>query len=208
VLFSSLTFLAVPFYLPPRVSAGTSSYAMSVPASSIPLLSGEPGFRIQNYVANYWLVAFFGGLALTLLWYRRHARRVGMRTPSRGYVITIAVLTGLTVILPLLAQLPGLRFLWLPLPGDLTIRGTFPFLIIAAGLWVLAWAERSIGLAVIAAVYTGAALLASLYDLQNVLGRLGWSASPGVANVLLPAIVLLIAGALAFLAQRRQRSPA
>jgi DNA-binding MarR family transcriptional regulator len=39
------------------------------------------------------------------------------------------------------------------------VRGTFPFVIIAAGLWVLAWAERSRALAVIAAVYTAAALL-------------------------------------------------
>lgn len=205
VLFSLLTFLAVPFYLPPRVPPGTS---VGGAASSVPLLSGAPGLLVQSYLGNFWLVALFGGLALTLAWYRRHARQVGMRTPSRGYVITMAVLTGLTVILPLLAQLPGLGFLLMPLPGDLTIRGTFPFLIIAAGLWVLARAERSAGLAVIAAVYTGTALLASLYDIENVLYRLGWNASPGVPNVLLPAIVLLIAGAVAFAAQRRQRSAA
>jgi DNA-binding transcriptional ArsR family regulator len=35
-------------------------------------------------------------------------------------------------------------------PGDLVIRGTFPFVIIAVGLWALAWAERSRALAVIA----------------------------------------------------------
>jgi len=205
VLFSLLTFLAVPFYVPPHVRPGIS---VGAAGSSAPLLSGGPGFLVQNYLANYWLVALFGGLALTLLWYRRHARQVGMRTPSRGYLITMTVLTGLTVILPLLAQLPKLGFLLMPLPGDLIIRGTFPFLIIAAGLWVLAWAERSVGLAVIAAVYTGTALLASLYDIESQLGRLGWNTSPGVPNVLLPAVVLLIAGAIAFAAQRRQRSAA
>jgi len=204
-LFSMLTFLAVPFYVPPHVPPGIS---VGGAASSVPLLSGAPGLLVQNYLGNYWLVALFGGLALTLVWYRRHARRVGMRTPSRGYVITMTVLTGLTVILPLLAQLPGLGFLLMPLPGDLTIRGAFPFLIIAAGLWVLAWAERSVGLAVIAAVYTGTALLASLYNIENELGRLGWNASSGVPNVLLPAIVLLIGGAIAFAVQRRQRSAA
>jgi hypothetical protein len=100
------------------------------------------------------------------------------------------------------------------LPGDLTIRGTFPFVIIAVGLWVLAWAERSRALAVIAAVYTGTAVLATLYDVENVLFRLGWNPSPGewrftsLPNVLLPALVLLVAGAGAFLVQRHRRPPA
>jgi hypothetical protein len=208
VLFSLLTFLAVPFYVPPHVPQSAAGVVQAVGGSSVPLLSGAPGFLVQNYLGNYWLVALFGGLALTLVWYRRHARQVGMRTPSRGYVITMTVLTGLTVILPLLAQVPRLGFLLMPLPGDLTIRGTFPFLIIAAGLLVLAWAERSVGLAVIAAVYTGTALLASLYNIENELGRLGWSVSSGVPNVLLPAIVLFLGGAIAFTAQRRQRSTA
>lgn len=207
VLFSLLTFAAVPFYVPPRVPERLAGVTQ-VAGSSVPLLSGSPGFLVRNYLGSYWLVALFGGLALTLLWYRRHARRVGLRTPSRGYVITVGVLTGLALILPLLAQIPGLGFLVMPLPGDLTIRGTVPFLIIAAGVCVLAWAERSIGLAVIAAVYTGTALLASLYDVENVLYRLGWNASPGVPNVLLPAVVLLIAGAIAFVARRGQRATA
>jgi hypothetical protein len=208
LLFSLLTFAAVPLYVPPNIPETSAGVLQVAGGSSVPLLSGAPGFGVQNYLGNYWLVALFGGLAITLLWYRRHARRVGLRTPSSGFVITIAVLTGLALILPLLAQIPGLRFLLMPLPNDLTIRGTVPFLIIAAGLCVLAWAERSIGLAVIAAVYTGTALLASLYDIENVLYRLGWNVSPGVPNVLLPAIVLLIAGAIAFAALRRQRSAA
>lgn len=207
VLFSLLTFAAVPLYLPPHVSQRSASIVPSA-GSSVPLLSGAPGFLVQNYLGNYWLIALFGGLALTLLWYRRHARLVGLRTPARGYVTTVAVLTALALVLPLLAQVPGLESLRMPLPGDLTVRGTVPFLIIAAGLWVLAWAERSIGLAVIASVYTAAALLASLYDIENVLYRIGWNVSPGVPNVLLPAIVLLIAGAITFVSQRNQRSVA
>lgn len=205
VLFSVLTFAAMPLYVPSNVPEGSAG-AYQLAGSSAPLLSGGAGILVQDYLGNYWLVALFGGLALTLLWYRRHARRVGLRTPSRGYVVTVAVLTGLALVLPLLAQIPGLGFLLIPLPGDITMRGTFPFLIIAAGLCVLAWAERSVGLVVIAAVYTGTALLASLYDIENVLYRLGWNVSPAPPNVLLPAIVLLITGAIAFVAQRRQRS--
>jgi hypothetical protein len=60
-------------------------------------------------------------------------------------------------------------------------------------------------------VYTGAALLANLYDIENVLFRLGWNVSNGTAsltvlpNVLLPGMVLLVAGAAAFFAQRPRR---
>jgi hypothetical protein len=113
---------------------------------------------------------------------------------------------------PLTRFVPRLSWTWLPF-GDLWIRGTLAFLIIAAGLWVLAWAERSRALAVIALVYTGTALLASLYDTENILFRLGWD--PGrsafawqltaLPNVLLPAAILLAAGLGAFVTQRGRR---
>ena len=48
----------------------------------------------------YWLAALLAGLLLTLLWYRRNARRVGLQTPARSYVITVAVLTALTLVIP------------------------------------------------------------------------------------------------------------
>ena len=79
-------------------------------------------------------------------------------------------------------------------------------------MWVLAWAERSRALTLIAAVYTATALLASLYDIENVLFRLGWNpagndwALTSLPNVLLPALVLLAAGAGAFAVQRRHRT--
>ena len=77
-------------------------------------------------------------------------------------------------------------------------------------------AERSRALAVIALAYTGAALLSSLYNMENLVFRLGWN--PGrsafaweltaLPNVLLPAAVLLAGGCGAFLAQRARRAPA
>lgn len=60
-------------------------------------------------------------------------------------------------------------------------------------------------------VYTGAALLASLYDVSNIIYRLGWNLPPSdesLPNVLLPAAVLLVAGAGAFAVQRRHRATA
>jgi hypothetical protein len=215
VLFGLLTCAAAPFYVRPATRTGPALAAQ--PGPTLPILGGFPGFATQHYLGWYWLAALLGGLLLTLLWYRRNALRVGLQTPSRGYVVTVAVLTVAALVLPLLSQLRSphwlawlqhLQALW---PGDLILRGTFPFLIIAAGLWVLARAERSRALAAIAAVYTAAALLSSLHNVENIVFRLGWTAAgqgwslTSLPNVLLPALVLLVAGAGAFAAQRGPR---
>lgn len=211
VLFGLLTCAALPFYvMSGTIAAGVASETVTAGGPDLPIFGGSPGFLVGNYLGYYWLAAIVAGVGLTALWYRRHGRQVGLVTPARGYVITGAALTIAALLLPLLSRvqsLQWLRFLW---PGDLVIRGTFPFLIIAAGLWALAWAERSRALAVIALIYTGAALLASLYDIENVLFDLGWQPTAGqwrltgLPNVLLPALILLIAGAGAFTFRRRR----
>src|SRR6185312_1025512 len=181
VLFGLLTCASVPFYVLPGPPAGGTEAVSGGP--SLPVLGGFAGFTVQHFLGYYWLAALLGGLLLTLLWYRWNARRVGLATPARGYVVTTAVLTVLALVVPPLSQVrsPGwlswLRHLDVLWPGDLVLRGTFPFLIIAAGLWVLARAERSRALAVIALIYTAAALLASLYNVENILFRLGWNPS-------------------------------
>lgn len=210
VLFGLITCGAISFYL-----QGPPAGQFASDGPTLPMLGGLLAHR---YLGYYWLVALLAGLLLTLLWYQGNARRVSLQTPARGYLITVAVLTGLAVAIPPLSQLRSphslrwlhhLQVLW---PGDLILRGTFPFVIIAVGLWALAWAERSRALAVIAAAYTAAALLASLYDVENVLFRFGWNPGPGqlgltsLPNVLVPALVLLAAGTGAFAVQRRHRT--
>jgi hypothetical protein len=220
VLFGLLTCLSAPFYLqdyPPPTQTGLVAGAVAGSGGfAMPVLGGFPGITTQRFLGYYWMAALLGGLLLTLLWYRWNARRVGLQTPARGYLVTTAVLTVLALVIPPLSRvrsphwLSWLRYLGVLWPGDLMLRGTFPFVIIAVGLWALAWAERSRALAVIAAVYTGAALLAALYNVENILFRLGWNPSgaqwrlTSLPNVLLPALVLLAAGAGAFAAQRHR----
>ena len=213
VLFGLLTCGAAPLY----VAAAAPSAASGVHAvdSGPILLSGTPFGTSTFYIGWYWTVALVGGYLLTLLWYRRHGRRAGVWTPSWGYLITGVVLTVLALAVPPLARWrPGLSMLWLPL-GDVWIRGTLAFLIIAIGLWVLARAERSRALAIIALVYTGAALLSSLYNVENIVFRLGWNPRGAFAwqlttlpNVLLPAAILLVAGCAVFAVQRTRRATA
>jgi hypothetical protein len=212
VLFGVLTCAAAPLYVsaatpPPGASAAITGTGVLGGAPTV--LGGMPAGGSGFYLGWYWLVALVGGYLLTLFWYRRHARKIGVQTPARGYIATGVVLTVLVVMLPLLSHfVPFLRWLW---PGDLWIRGTVAFLIIAAGLWILARAERSIALAITAAVYTGAAVLVSLYNVENLLFRMGWNPGHGdwsltvLPGVLLPAVVLLVAGLAAFVAQRRIR---
>jgi hypothetical protein len=220
VLLGLLTCASVPFYILPTQQVPVGSGTLTVVSGSgtsgpwLPFLGGMPD-PTQGYLAYYWIAALPGALLLTQLWYWWHARRIGLQTPARGYLITTATVGVLATVIPLLSQVRSphwLRFLgrlnvlW---PGDLVIRGTFPFFIMALGLFALAWAERSRALAVTAVIYTGAALLADLYDVSNLTSRLGWTPAPGdqaLPNVLLPALVLLVAGAGAFAVQQRHRA--
>lgn len=211
VLFGVLTCASVPFYILPQPSSGSFSAG---PLQSA-YLGGLGGLLVQGGLAYYWLAALLAGVAVTFAWYRWHGRHVGLRTPTWGYLVTGLTLTALALVIPILEEkVQAFHGLWVLMPGDLLIRGTFPFVIIAIGLCVLAWAERSLALSAIAGVYLAIALLATLYDIENILFRLGWNPSPsqwqltGLPNVLLPALVLLISGAGAWAVQRRRREPA
>jgi hypothetical protein len=211
VLFGLLTCVSVPFYRQPAPPMRTGEYAIREAGPVLPFLGGYPGFTGSDYLAYYWMAALLGGLLLTQLWYWWHARRVGLATRARAYLITMAALTVAAIVITPLSELrsPGwLHALSALQPGDLVLRGTFPFVIIAASLLALAWAERSLALTITAVIYAGAALLASLYDIVNIVSRLGWNLPPtdqSLPNVLLPALVL-IAGAAAAFAVRRHRS--
>ena len=194
VLFGLVIGASSPFYVrhfPPDPELGWTFFGRMF----------EGSFTI---LAIYWLVAIGAGLYLTWRWYQRHGRQVGLMTPSRGFVRAGVIVGVLVLVLPVFPLLPG----------DLTVRGLLPFLIIAAVLWVLARAERSPGLAVVAAVFTGAALLSSLYNTENILFRLGWTphgsgwSLTALPNILLPALVLLVSGAVAYLVQRHRRAAA
>ncbi len=217
VLFGLLVCASVPFYFPPStwelfrlpgsphpVSAGVYG-APPGPRFLQSAYLGGLGIPSSRGIAYYWLGAMLLGIAATVFWYRWRGNRVGLRTPARGYLIAGLIIIALALLIPLAGGGAGM----LLMPGDLLIRGTFPLVLIGLGLCFLAWSERSVGLAVIAAVYLGLALLASLYDIQNVFyDWFGLSLSPAASslpNVLLPALVLLLSGAGAWVVQRRHR---
>jgi len=205
VLFGLVIGASAPLYvLPPLVTS--HGHLQPLQWSPIPPFPGFSSMLGEQQTGEtiYWVIAIGAGLYVTWLWYMRHGRRVGLTTPTR-WVLIAGVIAGLLVLV-----LPTFEVV----PGDLIVRGTLPFLIVAAALLVLAWAERSVALAIVATTYSGAAVLASLYDVENIVMRLGWNPSFGdmrfstLPNILLPALVLLVSGAGAYAVQRRRRSAA
>src|SRR5204862_8228584 len=129
-------------------------------------------------------------------WYRRHARRVGLHTGTRGPLLAW---TGASLGVLALAAVPIGLVLWV-----LTIRGTAWLLAVAAGLLALAWAERSLLLGTVAVLHAVAAGLGVAYDPENLLYRVLRAfgvadadmpfAYGGTVNVVLPGLVLVVGG--------------
>ncbi|MEN3357928.1 MAG: hypothetical protein V7637_1910 [Mycobacteriales bacterium] len=206
VLFGVLMLAAAPLYIAHEVPAESVAAGGDV-ADSRNLYA----FQLNLVRAGrYWLAALIIGGLLTVWWYRRRGRRIGPQSAGAVAVVTAA----LAVAAAAIVGITGLRWIivW---PFD---RGYSVTLVIAVGLIGLALVERSAGLTVITVLYTGAAVLANTYNVENVLFDLGWDpfiAHPDQArftplpNLLLPALVLLLAGAatgLPTLARRlRQR---
>jgi hypothetical protein len=179
---------------------------VSGPLHPIPML-GVGYFSIYvggEWIGLYWFLAIQTGIAATVWWYRWRGLRSGLRTPTRALLVSGLVVTEVALLVSVFVRWPGFAF------GALFGRGFVPLLILVVPLAVLAWLERSPILAVITAAYAGLALLACLYNVENILFRLGWHPSwrggglnlVTLPNVALPALFLLLAGAGAWLAAR------
>jgi hypothetical protein len=182
------------------------------PPASWFVIGGRPYGQSFYYLGWYWALALTAGHFLAVAWYRQHARRRGTGFSVR-YLVAAAALFVLAIALPVLTQaMPVLSRLWLWQPW---VKGIPALLIVGGVLGVLARAERSRSLALLAALYAAAALLASVFLTltQEGLG-LWWPASAGwraiftpLTVLLLPAAVLIIAG-LATSATRRTATSA
>ena len=206
LLFGALICGSLPFYerlRPRRPGAG-----LPVPGTCHPVgqpchvVAGTLHLAAVTALAYYWQLAIPAGVVLTVLWYRWRGRRVGLRTPARGFLVTGVVLGELVLLVPLLAAQSGSL---IRLMHDTRQAG--PLVIIAILLWVLAWAERSPALAGITAVYLAVALVVSRFDDSGLAGGTTGAANLSLSMLrvlgLLPALILLAAGAGSWLTQRR-----
>ena len=159
---------------------------------------------VVTALGYYWQIAIPAVVLLTVLWYRWRGNRVGLRTPARGFLITGMILGELVLLLSLLLATQSGQ------PNSLTriLHHEGALVIIAAVLWVLAWAERSKALAIIVAVYLAVALPVSHYTGGGLAGGNTGAADLNLTALrvlgLLPALTLLAAGSGVLLSQRLQ----
>jgi hypothetical protein len=90
--------------------------------------------------------------------------------------------------------------------GIANTHGFGALLVLSIAVLGIAWMERSVWCAIVAFAFTGAALLANLYNMENVF--LGYPASTFASvfvNLALPGVVLLVGGIVALLMGRSTR---
>ena len=133
----------------------------------------------------YWLIAIPAAFALVVVFF---VVRGGGRPLGR---IVSAVGAG-PVLLAALVMVgfgePGAGSL---LPSGFTARGLVGVVVLSVTMLVIAAVERNKALALLAAGAVGVALLANLYDIENVTGYIGNSAT--VPNVIVPGAYFLLA---------------
>lgn len=146
----------------------------------------------------YWVVASMVAYALMVLIARHQGYRTGIWV-DRGALVKAGVVA---LVITAAAALDESVFL----PGDLMVRGNLPLLALTVGVLVWAYLERRPGLWVLAVLLVPLSLLANLYDMENVLYRLGvplFDHADQVVNLGAVAIVLLVAAGLFALSRRR-----
>jgi hypothetical protein len=166
------------------------------------------GDRFAEWIPMYWSIALAIGFLGSVLYYRHRGRTTGVEGriwPAAlvGLLTFVAMLTSSSTALR--SSLLGRFFGWFPVL-ILEGRGLEPLVFISAGLVVLAALERSRSLAGFAALFLAVSLTANLYDVENMVFRLGWNLPAGAGylpNVLFPGLVLLIGGTALWWADHR-----
>jgi hypothetical protein len=142
-------------------------------------------------IAVYWLIALPLAYVILAVWAHRRAIRRGVATSMLVYALTGIVLVALMVVSGLLTGA------W-PTAARLSSignRGLLALLVIALGLLVLAYRERSRAMWAISLVFLGYVILINLYDLDNFIARFGISVGPEV-GVFIGGVFTLLAGAV------------
>jgi hypothetical protein len=151
-------------------------------------------------VAIYWLIALPLAYVIVAVWAHRRALRRGVATSMVAYALTGVALVALLVLAEVQtgAWSPAARL------SSIGSRGLAALFVIALGLLVLAFRERSWELAAFSVVFVGYVVLINLYDLDNLTARLGLSVGPEI-GVFLGGVFTLLAGVV--FAVRQQPGP-
>ena len=147
---------------------------------------------------TYWVIASVVAYGLMVVIARHQGYRTGVRV-DRSALVKAGVMALAIVVLAVLFD-HGI------LPGDLTLRGNLPLLALTVGVLVWAYRERRPGLWVLGVLLVPLTLLANLYNMENLLYRVGipvFDHAEQVINLAAVALVLLIAAGMFGLSHQR-----
>ena len=211
VLLGMLVLASAPFYWRPLSPCPGGRAACVEGAFPGPLANAvgpmSTASGLGTFATLYWVCALAVALVVGAVFLRRRSRRSGVDVATWPAVAAGAIVAAYLVLTSpaVVGSLGSGRAPVALLLPDLHLRGLTPLLVLAVALGALALAERSRALGIGAALFAAVAVVANLYDLSNLVARLGWqlSASAGpLANVVIPGLVLLGVGATAALSER------
>jgi hypothetical protein len=189
---------AAPFY---RVGPHPDAICAAVTSQGTGGVPAGPGQRaVKCFIAFgwpafiYWVIALAGAYVLIAGFYMLRARRRGVGTRIRPYVIAGIAGVLLVALLWLVQRYLASQSRF---PSALVVHGLNPMLTIGLALFALAWAERSRALLAFAAANL-AAVLTNFYDIDGLLREHGWAVPlqwTFVPRLWFAGGVLLLAGA-------------
>jgi hypothetical protein len=189
---------AAPFY---RVGPHPDAICAAVTSQGTGGVPAGPGQRaVKCFIAFgwpafiYWVIALAGAYVLIAGFYMLRARRRGVGTRIRPYVIAGIAGVLLVALLWLVQRYLASQSRF---PSALVVHGLNPMLTIGLALFALAWAERSLALLAFAAANL-AAVLTNFYDIDGLLREHGWAVPlqwTFVPRLWFAGGVLLLAGA-------------
>jgi hypothetical protein len=140
-------------------------------------------------IAIYWLIALPLAYVVVAAWAHRRAFRRGVATSMLSYAVTGVALVALLVLAGVLTGA------WSRADEVSSIgnRGLGALFVVALGLLVLAYRERSSAMWAFSIVFLGYVVLINLYDLDNLTARLGLTVGPEIA-VFLAGVFTFLAG--------------
>lgn len=149
VVFGVLVLASDPFF---RIRVWTVGYAPL--RATTGLIAGANTGRMGELTA-FWLIGAPLAYLLTVAYYWFKARRQGVATSTKGFVLAGLGLFGLLVVLSAVG-------LALPV-GDTASPGLLPLVTFGVGFCVLAWAERSWGLGAFAVCFLALTVVVNVF---------------------------------------------
>lgn len=142
-------------------------------------------FVVLVPLVGYWILGFFNGMSPQAVWSAVALFVAGgaIAGVSAWRSWRPGIVVGLVVVVLAADQLAIAA----------TTHGFGALLVIAVGVWALAWAERSALCGVVAALFSAAGLVANLYNMENVFG----GSAVVFDNLIVPAVVLIAGGTVA-----------